>query len=319
MTDQPDAVEAPHHVLVIGEALIDIVRRADGSVDEHAGGSPANVALGLARLGHPVFFATQIGDDDHGRLISEHLSKDGVELSSGSVTDRPTSVAVATLDDTGAASYQFEITWEPFTELPTGDVTHVHAGSIATTLQPGSDSVLDHFLEQREHVTLSYDPNARPSLMGDPADVRPRVEQLVGLSDVVKASDEDIEWLYPGVSIPDVLRRWGRLGALLTIATFGGSGALARLRSGDDLFIAPAVKVVDTVGAGDSFMAGLVSGLLDDGYLGSPAARERLSTAIAPEVRPAIGRAIACAAITVSRPGADPPRRDELPSATIGR
>lgn len=309
--------EPSGRTLVIGEALIDVVRRADGSVDEHPGGSPANVALGLARLGDPVVFATQIGADEHGALIRDHLTGDGVELASGSVSSRPTSVAIATLDATGAASYQFEITWERFTQLPTEGITHVHAGSIATTLPPGASSVLEHFEAQRDHATVSYDPNARPSLMGDPADVVPTVEQLVASSDVVKASDEDAEWLYPGVPLEQVLSRWSELGAAMTIVTRGGSGALVRLGSTGEAatFSAPAVDVVDTVGAGDSFMSGLLSGLLEDGYLGGIPARARLRQATPDDVRPSIERALACAAITVSRAGANPPRRDELPAA----
>jgi fructokinase len=306
--------EPSRPTLVIGEALIDVVRRADGSVDEIPGGSPANVALGLARLGHPVVFATQIGDDERGRAISEHLTADGVDLAPGSVTARPTSVAVATLDSTGAASYDFEITWERFTQLPREGIAHVHAGSIATTLPPGAESVLEHFGSERERATMSYDPNARPSLMGNAVDVVPTVEKLVGLSDVVKASDEDAEWLYPGVPLPEVLQRWSELGPALTIATRGGSGVLVRMgaEGSTSTFTAAKVDVVDTVGAGDSFMSGLLSGLLDDGYLGGPEARDRLRRATVEDVRPAIERALACAAITVSRAGADPPRRDEL-------
>lgn len=302
--------------LVIGEALIDVVRRADGSVDEHAGGSPANVALGLGRLGHQVQFATQIGDDAHGRMISDRLRAAGVELSDHSVTASPTSTAIATLDRSGAARYEFEITWERFAELPTTDVTHVHCGSIATTLQPGADSVLDYIKAHRQRVSVSYDPNARPSLMGDPVDVAATVERLVGLSDVVKASDEDIEWLYPGTPLLDVLQRWSALGATLLVITRGGGGAVVRTGTDTDAtaFRAPPVDVVDTVGAGDSFMAGLISGLLDDGYLGGPQARDRLQAATTHDVRASVERALACAAVTVSRPGADPPRRDELPA-----
>lgn len=302
--------------LVIGEALIDVVRRADGSVDEHPGGSPANVALGLSRLGHPVVFATQIGDDARGRLITERLGSAGVQLWDGSVTASATSTAIATLDQSGAAEYEFDITWERFDQLPTDEVAHVHSGSIATTFQPGAGSVADYFAAERGHVTVSYDPNVRPSLMGEPRDVVATVERLVALSDVVKASDEDIEWLYSGTPLREVLRRWAELGAALLVVTQGGSGAVAQLGL-DGVqanFSAPRVAVVDTVGAGDSFMAGLTSGLLDDGYLGSLQARSRLREATPPDIRSSVERALACAAITVSRAAADPPRRDELPN-----
>ena len=152
--------------------------------------------------------------------------------------------------------------------------------------------------------------------MGDPHEVRAKIEALIGLSDVVKASDEDIAWLYDGAPIPDVLRLWGQLGPALTVVTRGGKGAVVGLSITGELTSvdAPVVQVVDTVGAGDSFMAGLLSGLLDAGLLGGIQGRERLRSASLADVRPAVDRALACAAITVSRAGANPPRRAELAS-----
>jgi fructokinase len=300
--------------LVIGESLIDIVHRPDGSAQEHVGGSPANVAVGLARLGHDVTFATMIGDDERGVRIADLLDGEGVRLTGGSVAHRPTSVATSTLDTSGAATYRFDLAWEMDQDQPLDGVAHVHTGSIAATLEPGASAVLAAIQGARPHATISYDPNARPSLMGDPHEVRAKMEQLIGLSDVVKASDEDIAWLYDGAPVPEVLRLWGQLGPALVVMTRGGKGALIALRVGGELTSveAPAVAVVDTVGAGDSFMAGLLSGLLEAGLVGSLEARERLRAATLAEVRPAIDRALACAAITVSRPGADPPHLTDL-------
>jgi fructokinase len=300
--------------LVIGESLIDIVHRPDGSDQEHVGGSPANVAVGLARLGHDVAFATMIGRDERGVRIAGLLHDEGVRLTEGSISERRTSVATSTLDTTGAATYSFDLAWQVSEDQPLDDLAHVHTGSIAATLEPGASAVLTTVQRARPHATISYDPNARPSLMGDPHEVRAKMEQLIGLSDVVKASDEDIAWLYGEAPVSEVLRLWSQLGPALVVMTRGDKGAVIRLGSSGELTSAdaPAAEVVDTVGAGDSFMAGLVSGLLEAGLLGGIEARGRLRTATLADVRPAIDRALACAAITVSRPGANPPHLTEL-------
>ncbi|AKT51328.1 carbohydrate kinase family protein [Arsenicicoccus sp. oral taxon 190] len=302
-------------LLVVGEALVDIVHRVDGSVDEHPGGSPANVAIGLARLGHPVEFATQFGRDEHGVMVRAHLEQERLlRLTDGSAEAESTSTALARLDAGGAASYEFELLWDVARALDEAPVGHLHTGSIAATLEPGGSAVVEAALRARDTGTVSYDPNARPTIMGSPEDVRQRIEQLVGLSDVVKASDEDIAWLYAGAQPEEVMDLWGRLGPELVVVTRGGGGALALVpRTGERLVAeATRVVVVDTVGAGDAFMSGLVSGLLDAGLLGSLEARDRLRRANLADLRPAIDRATACGAITVSRAGANPPTRAEL-------
>ena len=300
--------------LVIGESLIDIVHRPDGSTREHVGGSPANVAVGLARLGHEVTLATKIGDDERGTRIATRLDEEGVALTEGSIGERPTSVATSTLDETGAAAYTFDLTWELSEDQPLEGLAHVHTGSIAATLEPGASVVLSTLQSARPSATISYDPNARPSLMGDPHGVRAKIEQLIGLSDVVKASDEDIAWLYDGAPLPDILRLWGLLGPALVVVTRAEKGAVIGLTITGELTSvdAPIVEVMDTVGAGDSFMAGLLSGLLEASLLGGIQARERLRSASLADVRPAVERALACAAITVSRAGAAPPYLADL-------
>jgi len=300
--------------LVIGESLIDIVHRPDGSTQEHVGGSPANVAVGLARLGHDVTLATKIGDDERGARIAARLDEEGVSLTEGSIGGPPTSVATSTLDATGAAAYTFDLSWELNDDQHLEGLAHVHTGSIAATLEPGASAVLSTLQSARPSATISYDPNARPSLMGDPHEVRAKVEQLIGLSDVVKASDEDVAWLYDGAPLSDILRLWALLGPSLVVVTRGDKGAVFGLTITGELTSvdAPVVAVVDTVGAGDSFMAGLLSGLVQAGLLGGIQARERLRSASLADVRPAVDRALACAAITVSRAGAAPPRLTDL-------
>jgi len=300
--------------LVVGEALIDIVQPVDGPVTEHVGGSPLNVAIGLARLGHPVQLAAYLADDAHGRLITKQLAADGVPLVDGSMTASHTPTARATLDGNGSATYEFDLAWDLPYPLPT-DVGHFHTGSIASALQPGATKVADAMLLARRHATVSFDPNPRPSLLGEARDARAHLEQLIGYSDVVKASDEDIAWLYGGAVDPaEILTLWGQLGASLVVVTRGGDGALMHVTSTGETENVPgrSVSVVDTVGAGDSFQSGLLSALLDTGLLGSVDARDRLRRAGLTDLRPAVDRAIATSAITVSRAGANPPTRAEL-------
>ncbi|PKQ32959.1 MAG: carbohydrate kinase [Actinobacteria bacterium HGW-Actinobacteria-2] len=300
-------------VTVVGEALIDIVIPTFGEPAEHIGGSPANVAIGLARLGHPTQLATHIGTDARGRRIGEALAAEGVSMVPGSQSAARTPTATARLDVAGVATYEFDLDWrlDP-ASLDSSAAGHFHTGSIAATLAPGGAGVATAMAAARRHSTVSYDPNVRPSLMGSPAEVRPVIEHLVGLSDVVKASEEDLEWLYPGKPLPQVLADWAVLGPALVAVTRGGEDALI-LVGGElsDRRPLPSA-VVDTVGAGDSFMAGLISGLVDGGYLGSAEARERLRFAHFDQLAAAVDRALACAAITVSRAGANPPTRAEL-------
>ena len=301
-------------VLVVGESLIDAVERGSEPPELHVGGSPANVAFGLAALEHDVSLATWFGRDDWGRRIADRCAEKGAKVVEGSDGAARTSVARAVLDASGAATYDFDITWQLPALSDLDRYGHVHTGSIAAVLEPGGSQTLVTVQQARQSATISYDPNVRPSLMGSPDEVRPRIEALVALADVVKASDEDIAWLYRDRFVPDVLRHWGLLGASLTVVTRGGEGALYALHHVGSLATCDArgKGLVDTVGAGDSFMAGLLSGLLDAGLLGTPEARERLAAATLRDVRPAVERAVTTGGITVSRAGAYSPGRAEL-------
>src|SRR5699024_3338309 len=154
--------------LIVGEALTDIVVDADGARREHPGGSPLNVAVALARLGHHAHLLTRIGDDERGEAIREHLAASGVALTPGSSVAAPTSTAQATLDAHGAATYTFDLLWDPDPSGLPAQVDAVHTSSIAAVLDPGATTVGEVLRRHREHATISYDPNARPTLMGSP-------------------------------------------------------------------------------------------------------------------------------------------------------
>jgi fructokinase len=315
------APTAPVRTLVIGEALVDAVTTQDGRTEEHVGGSPANVAFGLAVLEHPVDLATWIATDERGRRIEDVCRERGVALTAGSQGAPFTSVAHATLDESGAATYVFDLEWQVAAVPGLAAYAHVHTGSIAAVLEPGGSQVRAILAAARElGATVSYDPNARPSLMGRPERARETIEASIALADVVKLSDEDVAWLCPGESLDDVLKAWGDLGPAVVVVTRGGDGAIARVtRTGEQLALpAPRVEVVDTVGAGDSFMAGLVSGLLDAGLLGGAEARERLHGAALADVLPAVERALRAGALTVERAGAYAPGRIALSRGQIG-
>ena len=300
-------------VLVLGEALVDVVHQ-NGQVTEHVGGSPANVAFGLGRLEHDVTLAAWFARDERGERIAAACNDSGVKIAPGADRASRTSVANAVIDADGKAVYQFDLTWL-LPELPVhGSVAHVHTGSIGATLEPGGSQVLRALRDNVDSATVSYDPNARPTLMGTPGAVIARVEEIIALTDVVKSSDEDIEWLYPDRSVADVMRHWLNLGPALAVVTRGGDGAYVAI-AGDDAIVEVApnpVTVIDTVGAGDSFMAGLISGLLDADFLGGPEARASLREARLVDVMPAIDRAISTSSNTVSKAGAYAPTRNEL-------
>jgi fructokinase len=299
--------------LVVGEALVDLVRTADGRVREHVGGSPANVAFGLAALEHSVDLATWFGTDAHGAEIEEVCRSRGIAVTPGSRRAKSTAVAQATLDATGSATYTFELDWAP-TALPDpAPYGHVHSGSIATVLEPGATAVRDLLTQARTQATISYDPNLRPALM-DRAQARRAVRAALKLADVVKASDEDLAWLAPDEPLEAVMVQWRALGAALVVVTRGAAGALVLTTRDAQPVALPATstRVADTVGAGDSFMAGLLSGLLDAELVGSAKARRRLQDAPFELVRPAVERGLQTAARTVARAGAYAPTRSEL-------
>ncbi|WP_426594558.1 carbohydrate kinase family protein [Cellulomonas sp. McL0617] len=305
---------AQDRALVVGEALIDEVVRSDGSRERHPGGSPANVAIGLGRLGRSVDLLTWLGEDTDGDLVRRHLRSSHVNVLTGDRHATRTPVATATIDAAGVASYLFDLEWDlPSTwDDADGDPLVVHTGSIATVLQPGGTAVERLIARSQATSTITYDPNLRPVLMGSPAHALPVVDALVRLADVVKVSDEDLAWLHPGVAPAEIAEEWSRSGPSLVVVTHGGEGAFASTSAGARLqVVAPKVQVADTVGAGDSFMGGLIDGLWSAGLLGANN-RQALADADSDVLQGVLERCARIAAITVARAGANPPRADEL-------
>ncbi|MFL0455737.1 carbohydrate kinase [Brachybacterium paraconglomeratum] len=298
-------------ILIAGEALTDIVVDADGGRREHPGGSPLNVAVALSRLGHDAHLLTAIGDDVRGDAIRAHLDESGVQLTPASVRPGRTSTAEAVLDARGAATYTFDLTWDPDTAGLPEAPDAVHTSSIAAVLEPGATTLSALLRSARGSSTISYDPNARPTLMGAPEDVRARIEENIALSDVVKASDEDVAWLYGTEDVEDVAAAWRDLGPSLTVLTRGGDGAVAFSASGRVQVAPVQVEVVDTVGAGDTFSAGILDALAAKGLLGADR-REMLAAIPSDDLATVLRRAAALSAITVSRAGANPPWSHEL-------
>jgi fructokinase len=300
----PTSPSAQGPVLVVGEALVDVVRG-------HAtpGGSPANVAVGLARLEVPVELATRFGTDVYGVLLAKHLAGNRVRLASGTVDPAfRTATATATLDPGGVASYEFDMDWRPpALRLPDGCVA-VHTGSIAAVLAPGADDVgrFVHALTDAP-VTVTLDPNARPTITPDPAQAWSATADLAAYADLVKLSEEDCAFLQPGGTPQEIAA--GLLGdrTRCVVITLGGEGAIGITKTATVQVPAPRIEVVDTVGAGDSFMSALIAGLHRRGLLGPvrlAGVEEHLEDVLATATR--------AAAITCTRLGADPPTLVEL-------
>jgi fructokinase len=306
-------------VTVIGEALVDLV--PDGATGEHRatpGGSPFNVAVGLARLGNRTSLMARFADDRYGQLLRNAALDEGIDLRGAPRAAEPASVAIASVDAAAQATYQFDIEgtadWQwtaaELREL-NRDTAVLHFGSIASWTPPGGARIAELVggLRAGSGVLISYDPNIRPAAIGARGRGVEVVEESVRLAHVVKASREDVQWLYPGLAVDDVAARWSRLGASLVVVTDGADGATAYRRTREPLRRpGRPVTLVDTIGAGDAFTAGLLTGFMrrrrhPDRWV------ERISDGTLADI---LDEAVLVAAITCERAGADPPRLDEV-------
>jgi fructokinase len=306
-------------VTVIGEAIVDLVPDgAAGEYRETPGGSPFNVAIGLARLGNRTSLMARFADDRYGRLLRTAAADEGIDLRGAPRAAERASVATASVDTAARATYDFDIDgtadWQwTAAELHRlhRDTAVLHFGSIASWTPPGGARIAGLVGELRASrgVLISYDPNIRPAALGERARGVELVEDSVRRAHVVKASREDVEWLYPDLAVDDVAALWNGLGANLVVVTDAADGATA-YRQGREPLHRPGsqVTVVDTIGAGDVFTSGLLTGFMR--RCRQPLRWiERLSDGTLADV---IDEAVLVAAITCERAGADPPRLDEL-------
>ncbi|MDT5065369.1 MAG: fructokinase [Mycobacterium sp.] len=297
--------------LVIGEALIDIVQRGGQALGEHVGGSPLNVAIGLGRLGRGVDFLTHIGNDERGRRIVDYVEASGVRLVPGSTTAARTPTALARLDESGAADYVFDLEWKLAGTPEVAPPIVAHTGSIAGFLDPGclaTAALLDAY---RPAATITYDPNVRPDLIADREQAIERIDRLVERADVVKASDEDLRWIAPDSDPERTAQTWLASGPSIVAVTMGARGSFALCAAGTVRVDARPVQVVDTVGAGDSFMTGFIDALWSLDLLGAP--RRGDLARIGTDTLEGVVRAASLAsALTVAKAGADLPDREAL-------
>jgi fructokinase len=298
-------------IVVAGEALIDVVIDHEGDFSETPGGSPLNVAVGLARLEIPTTLISQVGHDEHGGLVVQHVTGSEAEILAVPTSSGRTSVATAHLDESGAASYEFDLEWSmPRQDLPPCHALHV--GSLGTLLDPGRESVVD-LVEQAcaRGVFVSYDANLREAFVDDRLRTKRQVEELAARCTLVKLSDEDAALLDPEVDAADVARALlGGERTQLVLLTRGAAGATAFTAQGETSVRPRPVEVVDTVGAGDAFMAGTLAQLADLDVLRQPGPGV---PTLEEDVLRLLRGAMEVAALTCEQRGANPPRRQDLP------
>ena len=296
-------------VWVVGEVLIDLIPDESKHVAV-VGGGPANTAKSLAKLGVKTYFIDGISNDEYGQMAKTELLSANVLLDYAQYSSKPTCTAKVTLTKSGSASYEFVIEdtatfdfsdqWLPDPENSKPSLLHI--GTLATVIDPGA-SVLFKWAQNVAHVApIVFDPNIRPAVLGDRNEYATKVEKWVAISSAVKVSNEDLNWLYPGKSIDEIVKNWLEVGVELVVITLGDKGITA-YRENEQISV-DAVKVVvaDTVGAGDTVGAVLVEAIVNNGL-------DKLTGEV---LKTMLNRAVKAAAITVSRSGANPPSKEEL-------
>jgi len=304
-------------IIICGETLIDLVPAGDDLWRALPGGSPANTAVALARLSLPTAMLARISGDAFGAQLRRRLALGGVDLRYVVDAAEPTTLAIVDLDDAGGARYTFHLDgtadwqWTP-AEFPahfSDDVTAIHAGSMALIRPPGGDVLELLLAREKPHRVISIDPNVRASMCPDPLRYSEIIERWLGLAHVVKASADDVAWLYPGRSFDDVLADWASRGPAVVVLTLGGDGAVGRTPTGPTVRVEGlTVDVIDTIGAGDTFSAGLLYALDAQGCLDV----EALSRLTPAALEAALCFAVRVSALTCTREGADPPTLTEV-------
>jgi fructokinase len=297
-------------IWVCGEVLIDLIPGADGVRVGHVGGGPANTAKALARMGHDVQFIDGISTDEDGQAARKNLLDDEVKLDLALTSDKPTCLAIVSLDAKGSASYEFKIAgtatfdfsldWLPDPSRYKPNVLHI--GTLVTAIQPCADVLYDWALQVAEFAPIIFDPNIRPAVLSDRDAYVALVEKWVAISSVIKVSDDDLVWLYPGQQLADIASRWVRDGVALVVVTHGAQGLVGYTAEGATKVDGVKIDVADTVGAGDTVGAIIVEAMVEKGIM----------TLIGEELEATLRRAAIAAGITCSRKGAQPPYKHEL-------
>jgi fructokinase len=300
-------------ILVCGEALIDVLENGDGTQRQAAGGGPFNTARALGRLGVPTAFLGHLSTDTYGLELAGLLRADGIDLDLTTIGPEPTTIAIANLDGDGLAEYEFlvegtsapNLTMAMVPENLAADITALHVGTLGLALEPMASTLAALIRRESGRRLIMLDPNIRPIAAADPI-YRERLESVIPLSTIVKASVGDLAWLYPDLDYKTAAQRMVEIGVRLVVVTLGIDGAFAAAGDLTVAVTAPAANVVDTVGAGDTFGAALLARLWDFGLVRPDPTLDIV------QVESALKFACLAASITVTRIGADPPYRSEL-------
>ena len=309
-------------VLVAGEALIDMTPVEDAHGDlafrPRAGGSPLNVAVGLARLQCPTGFLGSLSTDPFGERLQAHMVDSGVDLRYAERRSALSTLAFVHpgISDADEPQYTFygesaadaQLSIEDLPDALPDDVAALHTGSIAMVRAPVGEALTELMRREHPHRFISFDPNVRPDLMGDPATYRAKLEGWLAHVDLVKTSRADLGWIAPERSAEEIAARWLELGPQAVVVTLGAEGALGFTPDDRVQTSGRTVDVVDTVGAGDAFTSGLLSRLAETGELDRAGPKAIRAASLAD----AMAFAAHVSAITCARPGADPPRRAEV-------
>ncbi len=314
----------PGTIIVTGESVVDLIPAGPEGRHEYravTGGSSFNVALGLARLGMPVAFCDTLSRDPEGQRMFAKLADAGADMALVRRSDLPSTAALVAMDAEGKPHFSLYVAGSttdadpPLNDLASdwpAQACHLHGGSFASTIGKGGDAFLAASLALKGKATVSYDINIRPLIIPPRETSRWLVEERVLAASIVKASDDDLKWLYPGYLPEQVAHRWSEYRARLVALTLGSGGAMI-FGAGAPVRITPQpVKIVDTLGAGDSFMAALLAAAAADGALGD--AERLLDPARAARW---LSIAVLASGITCARAGSDPPTRAEVRLASI--
>ncbi len=296
-------------VWVVGEVLIDLIPNRDQHLAV-VGGGPANTAKAAAKLGVKTYFIDGISNDEYGEMAKTELLSANVLLDHAQFSNKPTCTAKVTLSSSGSASYEFMIEntatfdfsyqWLPNAQSIKPSLLQI--GTLATIIEPGASVLFKWAQGVAQIAPIVFDPNIRPAVLGNRDEYVKKVEKWVAISSAVKVSDEDLNWLYPGKVIDEIVGKWLEDGVQLVVVTLGDKGVTAYRKSEEISVDAVKVDVADTVGAGDTVGAVLVEAIFDNGL-------DRLTGEV---LKTMLKRAVKAAAITVSRTGANPPGKDEI-------